>query len=84
MTFILNLVLILFFGTTIVLNHIFSASLILLSKCIIFLIFPVSDISQINIVSFGMTLFNFELIIAALKLRSIPGSSILRPRDIFE
>jgi hypothetical protein len=44
----------------------------------------VSDISQIKIVSLGITLFNFELMIEAHKLRSIPGSSIFKPREIFE
>jgi hypothetical protein len=46
--------------------------------------FQVRDISQTKMVSFGITLFNFELIIEAHKLKSIPGSSIFKPRDIFE
>jgi hypothetical protein len=46
--------------------------------------FQVNEISQIKIVFFGITLFIFELMIEAQRLRSIPGSSIFNPREIFE
>jgi hypothetical protein len=44
----------------------------------------VSEISHIKILFFGIILFVFELIIEAHKLKSIPGSSILSPREMFE
>gem|GEM_PF-2703688 len=69
-------------GTNIFLNHIFSASFILFSRCIGFFIFPVREISQIKIVSFGMVLFVLLEMIDAAILRSIPGSSILSPLAI--
>jgi hypothetical protein len=69
-------------GTNIFLNHIFSASLILFSRWIGFLIFQVRDISPIKIVSFGMVLFVLLEMIDAAILRSIPGSSILSPLAI--
>jgi hypothetical protein len=64
------------FGIIIFLNHILADSLILLSICITFLIFPVKDISHKKIVSFGIILLLLEEIIEAAKLRSIQGSSI--------
>jgi hypothetical protein len=76
-------VLISVFGEKIYLNHIFSASFILFSRCIGFLTFQVNDISHMYIESLGKTLFNLLEIIDAAKLKSIPGSSIFNHLAIF-
>jgi len=64
------------------LNHILLASLIRFSIYIIFFTFQVKEISQIKIVSFGITLLVLLEIMEAAKERSIHGSSILIPRAI--
>ena len=71
-------------GITIVLNHIFSASFILFSKNITFFIFPVRDISQINIIPLEICFPSLLDMIDAARERSIHGSAILSPLDIFE
>jgi hypothetical protein len=63
------------FGTTIFSNQSFIVSFILFSKLKQFFILQVSEISQIKTVFLGIGLFNFEEIIEAPILTSIPGSS---------
>jgi hypothetical protein len=70
-------------GIIIFLNHILADSLILLSICITFLIFPVREISHKNITDLSITLFVLLEIIEAAKLKSIQGSSIFIHLAIF-
>jgi hypothetical protein len=71
-------------GQKILLNHSFSASFILFSKSKGVFINQVREISQIKMVSFGITLFSFEEIIETAKLKSIQGSSIFSHLEIFK
>ena len=71
-------------GIYIVLNPIFSASLIRFSRNITFFIFPVRDISPINISDFFTALFHLLDIIEAAIARSIPGSSKLSQRAMLQ
>jgi hypothetical protein len=70
-------------GIYISVNHILIASFTLLSKNITFFIFPVRDISPINIVFLESAFQSFDEIILAATARSRPGSEKESPLEIF-
>jgi hypothetical protein len=70
-------------GMYISVNHIFTASLTLRSKNITFFIFPVRDISPINIVFLERAFQSFDEIILAATARSNHGSEKESHLEIF-